>query len=413
MRARRLAARWLISVEGAPIEHGALLIGPQGRVQAVGPDSSVPRPSDVLAEDFGNAVILPGLINTHTHLELTGFAGQVQERDFPAWIRRLRELKTTRAPVEYVEAARRGLAACYAGGVTTIADTGDTGAALQVLAESGGSGVAYQEVFGPHPEQAEPSLAGLRDRVAALGRWSGDRVRIGVSPHAPYSVSGPLFRAVAAWSRSEHLPLAVHIAESEAEAELVASSSGPFAEALSARGIPLPPPSGLSPVAWLAEHGVLSERTLCIHAVQVGPLDINRLADSGAAVAHCPLSNQAHRHGTAPLGAMLRAGIRVGLGTDSEVSVDQLDLLAEARAARSLARLSADAVIELCTLGGARALGLASETGSLRPGKWGDCVVIQLSESGEESSPAELVLASSPTDLRLTCLGGRDVYRAL
>ncbi|HEY8196970.1 MAG TPA: amidohydrolase family protein [Gemmatimonadales bacterium] len=150
MRARRLAARWLIPVEGAPIERGALLIGPQGRVQVVGPDSSVPRPPDVLAEDFGNAVILPGLINTHTHLELTGFAGQVRERDFPGWIRRLRELKTTRAPAAYVEAARRGLAACYAGGVTTIADTGDTGVALQVLAESGGSGVAYQEVFGPH-----------------------------------------------------------------------------------------------------------------------------------------------------------------------------------------------------------------------------------------------------------------------
>ncbi|MEO8088813.1 MAG: amidohydrolase family protein [Gemmatimonadales bacterium] len=413
MRARRLAARWLIPVEGAPIEYGALLIGPEGRVQAVGPDSSVPRPSDVLAEDFGDAVILPGLINTHTHLELTGFAGQVQELDFPAWIRRLRELKTTRPPAEYREAARRGLAACYAGGVTTIADTGDSGAVPQVLAESGGSGVVYQEVFGPHPEQAEESLAGLRDRVAALGRWSGERVRIGVSPHAPYTVSGPLFRAVAAWSRSEHLPLAVHIAESVAETELLGSGSGPFAEAWRARGIPLPRPSGHSPVAWLAEHGILSERALCIHAVQVTSSDIGRLADSGAAVAHCPRSNKAHRHGTAPVGAMLEAGIRVGIGTDSEVSVGGLDMLAEARAARSVAQLSADRVIELCTLGGACALGLDSETGSLRVGKWGDCAVIQVSGAAGERSPAELVLASASADLQLTCLGGRDVYRAL
>lgn len=413
MRARRLAARWLIPVEGAPIEHGALLIGPDGRVQAVGPDSSVPRPSDVLAEDFGNAVILPGLINTHTHLELTGFEGQVREREFPAWIRRLRELKTTRAPAEYVEAARRGLAACYAGGVTTIADTGDSGAVIQVLAEAAGSGVAYQEVFGPHPEQAEGSLAGLRDRVTCLRKWSGNRVRIGLSPHAPYTVSGPLFRAVAAWSQTESLPLAVHIAESPAETEFLANGSGPFASAWEARGIPLPRPSGLSPVAWLAEHGVLTDRTLCIHAVQLGRGDIDRLADSGAAVAHCPLSNQAHRHGVAPLGALLQAGIRVGIGTDSEVSVGRLDLLADARAARSLARLSAEAVIELCTLGGARALDLATETGSLRTGKWGDCIVIRMSNGGEESSPAELVVASSPADLLLTCLGGRDVYRAL
>ena len=172
-------------------------------------------------------------------------------------------------------------------------------------------------------------------------------------------------------------------------------------------------PSGLSPVGWLAEHGALTERTLCIHAVQVGRPDIDRLADSGAAVAHCPLSNQAHRHGAAPLGAMLQAGIRVGIGTDSEVSVGRLDLLAEARAARSLARLTADAVIELCTLGGARALGLAGETGSLRIGKWGDCVVIRARNAVEKSSPAELALASSPADVQLTCLGGRDVYRAL
>jgi cytosine/adenosine deaminase-related metal-dependent hydrolase len=413
MRARRLAARWLIPVEGAPIEHGALLVGPDGRVQGVGPDSGVPRSSEVMAEDFGDAVILPGLINTHTHLELTGFEGRVREREFPAWIRQLRELKTTRGPAEYVEAARRGLAACYAGGVTTIADTGDSGAALQVLAEAGGSGVAYQEVFGPHPAQAAESLAGLRDRVTCLRGWSGNRVRIGVSPHAPYTVSGQLFRAVAAWSRAESLPLAVHIAESPAETEFLADGSGPFATAWKARGIPLPRPSGRSPVGWLAEHGVLTERTLCIHAVQLDRADIDRLADSGAAVAHCPLSNQAHHHGAAPLGAMLQAGIRVGIGTDSEVSVGRLDLLAEARAARSLAQLTADALIELCTLGGARALGLAGETGSLRIGKWGDCVVIRLKKAGEENSPAELVLASSPADVLLTCLGGRDVYRAL
>jgi len=416
MRARRLAARWLIPVEGAPIEHGALLIGPDGRVRAVGPDSAVPRPSDVVAEDFGDAVILPGLINTHTHLELTGFEGRVKEREFPAWIRQLRELKTTRAPAEYVEAARRGLAACYAGGVTTIADTGDSGAALQALAEAGGSGVAYLEVFGPHPAQAAESLAGLRERVTSLRGWTGNRVGLGVSPHAPYTVSGPLFRAVADWSRKESLPLAVHMAESPAETEFLANGSGPFAEAWEARGIPLPRPSGLSPVGWLAKHGVLTERTLCIHAVQLDQMDIDRLADSGAAVAHCPLSNQAHRHGVAPLAALLQAGIRVGIGTDSEVSVGPLDLVAEARAARKLARLTAEALIELCTLGGARALGLAGATGSLRIGKWADCVVIGVKKATEataKSSPAELVLASSTADVLLTCLGGRDVYRAL
>jgi cytosine/adenosine deaminase-related metal-dependent hydrolase len=413
MRARRLAARWLIPVVGSPIERSALLIGSDGRIQAVGPDSDVPRPSDVPREDHSDAVILPGLINTHTHLELTGFDSQVREREFPVWIRRLRELKATRSSAEYIEAARRGLASCYASGVTTIADTGDSGAAIQALAEADGSGVAYQEVFGPHPDQLEESMSGLRSRVSRLCAWATSRVRIGVSPHAPYTVSGALFRAVAKWSRAEALPLAVHVAESRAEMEFLADGSGPFAEAWRSRGIPLPEPRGRSPVEWLAEQGVLTERTLCIHAVQIGPRDVDRLAASGTAVAHCPLSNRAHDHGAAPLAAMLQAKVRVGLGTDSVVSVRRLDLLAEARAARSLAPLSAQDLLELCTLGGARALGLDSETGSLQVGKWGDCTVIRLPAGRATASPAEQVLASSPGDVLLTCVAGREVYRAL
>jgi cytosine/adenosine deaminase-related metal-dependent hydrolase len=413
MRARRLAARWLIPVEGAPLQRAALLIAADGRIDAVGPDSSVPRPSDVDAEDFGEAVILPGLVNTHTHLELTGFKEQVQEREFDAWIRRLRALKATRTPAQYLDAARRGLQACYAAGVTTTADTGDSGAAIQALAEAGGSGVAYEEVFGPHPSQAEESLQSLRRRVERMGSWAVGRVRIGVSPHAPYTVSAQLFSAVAAWARAEGLPLAVHVAESRAETELLGTGSGGFADAWRARGIPLPQPLGRTPMEWLAEHGVLTDRTLCIHAVQVTPRDLQLLKDAGAAVAHCPLSNRAHGHGSAPLAALLEAPIRVGLGTDSEVSVGSLDLLAEARAAAELVRLNPDQLIELCTLSGARALGLESEIGSLRQGKWGDCAVIRLGGREPNAAPAQHVLGSSPDDVMLTCVGGRDVYRPL
>lgn len=409
MRARRLAARWLISVDNGTIEHGAVLIGPDGRLQAVGPDPAVPRPHDVPAVELEDAVILPGLINTHTHLELTGFEGQVPERDFPGWIRRLRELKATRGPSEYREAARRGLAACYAAGVTTVADTGDSGAAIQALAEADGPGIAYQEVFGPHPAQADESLADLKARVKDLCPLATSRLRIGVSPHAPYTVSGRLYTEVASWARAEGLPLAVHVAESPAERQFLLAGTGPFADAWQRRGIPLPP-RGRTPVEWLAQLGVLSEQSLCIHAVQIGPPDIRRLADAGVAVAHCPLSNQAHRHGSAPLAALLHAGIRVGLGTDSVVSVGQLDLMAEARAAASLAQLDAHDLIELCTLGGARALGLDSETGSLQVGKWADCAVIRVGSSC--GNVAERVMASSPGDVLLTYVGGKEVYRA-
>ena len=411
MLARRLAARWVIPIDDPPIERGAVLIGPDGRIRAVGRDAVVPRPPDVPAVEFDDAVILPGLINTHTHLELTGFAAQVPERQFAAWIRRLRELKTTRTPAEYVAAARRGLEECYATGVTTVADTGDSGAVIRVLAETGGSGLAYQEVFGPHPSQAEESLAGLQERVRDLRSLATGRVGIGVSPHAPYTVSGPLFGAVARWAREERLPLAVHVAESLAETQFLLAGSGPFAEAWLARGIPLPQSAGFTPVRWLAEHGVLSDRCLCIHAVQIDAGDARRLADSGAAVAHCPLSNLAHEHGVAPLTALLKAGVRVGLGTDSEVSVGRPDLLAEARVAATQAGLRPETALELCTLGGARALGLDRETGSLTAGKWGDCAVIRV--NGGVAAPAEMALHSSAHDVLGTYLGGREVYRRL
>src|SRR5215213_2189393 len=365
MQARRVAAAWVLPVAAPPIEDGALLIGADGRIRALGSDAAVPRPEHVPAVRFEDAALLPGLVNTHTHLELTGFEGQNPETEFPAWIMRLRQLKATRTPDQYLGAARQGLADCYAAGITTIADTGDSGSVIRALAEADGSGIAYQEVFGPEPSQMAESLSTLQHRVAEQSCLSTGRVRIGVSPHAPYTVSGPLFRAVAGWSQAEQLPLAVHVAESPAEVQLLLAGSGPFAEAWRERSISLPAPPGRSPVQWLAEHDVLSPLSLCIHAVQVAPGDIQLLANSGAAVAHCPTSNQVHGHGVAPVAAMLRAGIRVGLGTDSVVSIGQLDLLAEARLAGRLASLDAETLLELCTLGGARALGVDADTGSL------------------------------------------------
>jgi 5-methylthioadenosine/S-adenosylhomocysteine deaminase len=410
MPVRRLAARWVLPI-GAPwIERGAVLISDEGRVLSVGPDAAVPRPPDAVAEEFADGILLPGLVNAHTHLELTGLDGYPPDPDFAAWIRRVRTAKAERSAGEFLEAARAGLAACHAIGVTTIADTGDSGAAIQALAERGGSGIAYHEVFGPDPAQCAQSLAGLQGRVAELARFATGRVRLGVSPHAPYTVSGPLFRAVASWAGAERLPLAVHAAESAAEAELLARGAGAFADAWRARRIPLPAPLGRSPVAWLDEHGVLGSRTLCIHVVRTDEGDRTVLAREHAAVAHCPLSNAAHGHGSARLDALLDAGLRVGVGTDSVMSVGRLDLLAEARAARSLAGLTAEDALRLCTIEAARALDLEDEVGSLEPGKWGDCVVLRAGAPGV--APEEQVLASGPRDVQATLLGGRDVYRA-
>jgi cytosine/adenosine deaminase-related metal-dependent hydrolase len=406
----RLSASWVVPVAGPPVADGAVLVGSDGRIARVGPEAEVPRPDGVLERRYGGATILPGLVNAHTHLELTGLEGQVEEADFSRWIQRLRGLKQRRPPEEFLAATRAGLADCWAAGVTTVADTGDSGSVVQALAQAGGSGIAYVEVFGPHPDQLAASLGDLRARVSVLRRFVSPRVRLGVSPHAPYTVSGPLYRAVAEWARAEGMPLAVHLAESPAETALLAQAAGPFAEAWRRRGIPLPEVPGRSPVAWLAEHGVLGSETLCIHVVQVDEEDLGRLARSGSAVAHCPCSNRRHGHGDAPLAGMLRAGLRVGVGTDSVASVGCLDLLAEARLARRLGALSAEATLELVTLAGARALGLDHELGSLEPGKWGDLAVIRLAPGVAADGVVERVLEARRDDVVATFIGGREVF---
>jgi len=394
-----------------PIRHGAALIDAEGRITAVGPDAEVPSPPGVPRTDWTRAVLLPGLVNTHTHLELTGFAGQAEETDFSAWIRRIRALKAERTPADFLAAARAGLAQCHAAGVTTVADTGDSGAVIEVLAEAGGSGIAYHEVFGPHPDQWRESLAGLEARVEELKRFVSARVRLGVSPHAPYTVSAELYVAVARYAAREGFPVAVHLAESEAESAFLSDASGAFADAWTARGIPLPPLPGRSPVAWLDAHGALGERTLAIHVVQAGQGDVARLVKTRTAVAHCPGSNRRHGHGNAPLAAFLEAGLRVGVGTDSVASVGTLDLLAEARAARALAGLTAEAALALATRDAARALGLEREVGTLAPGRWGDVTAIAIPDAETPDSAMERALASAPGDVLETILGGRTVYR--
>ncbi len=386
MSARRLSADWVVPVDGPPIRDGAVLIGDDGRIASVGPGALVPRPEAVPSEHLAGTALMPGLVNTHTHLELTDLASRLEEPGFPDWIRSVRRLKAGRTAPEYLAAASEGLRRCLRSGVTTVADTGDTGATMEALRVIGGSGIAYHEVFGPDPAQLEESMAGLIADLDRLRQLETSRARLGVSPHAPYSVSGPLYRASASCARELGLPIAVHLAESAAESALLATGAGPFADLWKRRSIPLPADvaqlpleSGVvSPVRWLDHHGVLGPETLCIHAIRVDATDLALLRDRGAAVAHCPISNARHGHGWAPVDRMLEAGLRVGLGTDSELSIGPLDLWAEARAARNHFGLSADLVLRMLTLGGAAAIGLEAEVGSLVAGKWGDVVAISL-----------------------------------
>ena len=208
-----------------------------GRIVYVGSRAGAPAGADV---DLGNCALMPGLVNAHTHLELTVMRGFLEDLDFRSWIFRLtkarRDVLTQDA---LLDSARAGIAEGLLAGITTYADTNDSSAPFHAMLEMGVRGISYQEVFGPHPEQCAESLGGLRQKVETLRPLETPLVRLGVSPHAPYSVSDALFTATAEYAREQRLPIAVHIAESEDESRFVTSATGAWADGHRSRGIPV------------------------------------------------------------------------------------------------------------------------------------------------------------------------------
>jgi 5-methylthioadenosine/S-adenosylhomocysteine deaminase len=348
--------------------------------------------------------------------------GWLEDLPFRKWIIRLTKARQEILdPRRLMASARVGIAEGLLAGITTYADTCESGVVHQALREMGARGLMYLEVFGPQPDQAPSSLKTLGERVATLRLADTALVQCGISPHAPYSVSDALFRDAAAMAIAENLPIAVHAAESDAEQQLVVAAQGDFADALRARRIDVTP-RGTSTIEVLDRAGVLRARPLLIHCVRASPDDVRRIADNNCAVAHCPASNAKLGHGVADLGAFLASGIRVGLGSDSVASNNRMDVLDEARLAVLFGRATgrtwnafpATLGLELATRRGAQALGMDSEIGSLEVGKSADLAAFPL--DGMHVQPIQdpesaLVFATSGRDATLVTVAGNELVR--
>jgi 5-methylthioadenosine/S-adenosylhomocysteine deaminase len=320
------------------------------------------------------------------------------------------ERKARLAPDDVLAIARLGAAECLRSGITTIGDCSFAGATTAAADELGLRATVYLEVFGG-PEAIEEQLEPKR---AAAQPHLSDRVRLGVSPHAPYTVSPELYEASAGLG----LPVATHLSESADEADYLRDGSGPW----SSLAQWLVPPLGQSGIRALAERDLLGPHVLAAHCVTVDDQEIALLAAHDVAVAHCPRSNAQLGCGVAPVRELRAAGIRVCIATDSPASTPSLDMFEELRVAVWSARaragdprvLGAAEALELATLGGARALGLEDELGSLTPGKQADVVVVSL--EGSPLAPVEdpsvaVVLGGSPERVLATVIGGDERYR--
>jgi cytosine/adenosine deaminase-related metal-dependent hydrolase len=404
----RYHARWVLPITQPPIENGTVVVS-DGVINYVGRRVDAPSGEDY---DLGEAILLPGLVNTHTHLELTAMRGFLENCRFAEWIDKLRQSRNEILdPERLLDSARFGIVEGLEAGITTYADTCSSGVAMQAMRELGVRGTMYQEVFGPDPSQSHVAMRELEERIDKLEPAQTELVSLGVSPHAPYTVSDTLYAAAVEFANVRHLPLAMHIAESEPECDLVVSGSGDFADRWRGRGIPVSR-RARSPIALLDRLGALERGPLLIHCVRVDDADIEVMARHRCAVAHCPASNAKFGHGIAPLLPLLAAGIRIGMGSDSVASNNRMDILDEARLAVLIHRAAtrrhdafgAEEALELATIGGARALGIDSRVGSLEIGKDADLSAFRIdiprtTPVGDPYSTAIFALPGRSTEL--------------
>lgn len=423
-------ARWVLPVVSAPLDDGAVAVE-GSKIVGVGTRAELALQfPEAARRDFGEAAILPGFVNCHSHLELTALRGylEAEEADFSAWLKKLTVARLERMTADdlYVSAAWGALEAARAG-VTCLGDASDAAQpSMTALRDVGLRATVFQELFGPDARIAREQLEKLRERVAQLRGVETNLVRVGVSPHAPYTVSAPLLEAATLYALEESLPVMMHAAESAAETLLLREGRGPFAENLARRGIQWHAPR-VSTVQYLDALGVLRARPLLAHCITVDDADIETLKRTGTSVAHCPKSNAKLGHGRAPFAAFIRHEISVGLGSDSVASNNTCDMLEEARFATLLARttggddrtgaarsVNAEDALRAATLGGARALGIESQTGALAVGLEADLAVVSLAGAHQQPihDPSHaLIFSSSARDVIATIVAGREIYR--
>jgi aminodeoxyfutalosine deaminase len=369
---------------GDPLRDGGVVVG-GGRVDAVGPASELRRKyPDAVVEDEGNSIVLPGLVNPHTHLELSHLRRGARPEHLAQWIVNT-VLPQTPQPGEVVaeavgDAVRRGAEQCLRFGVTSVGDISKQCMHSRAALRNGPMRVvSYGEI------QAMGRRRGLLEErfdCAADTACESEKLRIGLTPHAPYTVEPAGYVRCLDWARSQQRPLATHLAETAEEAEFLASHSGPFRElwevGVNAWDDEVAHFDG-GPIRYARELGLLDYPTLLAHVNYCDDDELAILAGGKASVVYCPRTHEFFGHPPHRWREMLARGINVAVATDSCASSPDLNLVDDLRLLRRLApEMPALRIWEMATTRAARAIGLG-KAGAIRGGDPADLVAFPCS----------------------------------
>jgi len=372
-----ITADWLVPISSDPIKDAAIFLA-QGKVADFGPARRVTaRHPDAPRHHFPGCTIMPGLVNAHTHLALSCFKGLIPPQPFHEWIARVPAAWNALSGDDIAASIALGAVRCIASGTVAVGDIAYGPESISIAADTGLGGTFFWEVLGIELEDLAQTLY---DAEFPTDPPSGCRGRLhcGISPHSPYTSGPRVIQGTHKIAMAQGTSFGIHVAESPAEDELLAHGTGGLADLAGrlARGF-VPPRT--TTVGYLDRLGAL-DGALAIHCTRTTDSDIRLLAKKAAGVVLCPRSNAYLHGGVAPVAALAASGVKLGLGTDSLASNNDLDLFEEARALRAIdPTLSARRILEIMTSEGAEALGVGDRFGTIECGRSADVAVFSVS----------------------------------